>query len=81
MKKLLQRVDHVTFLTSGQCFVFDKNREQIPELQLYFIEGKQNIKMLRMIADNANNFTVGKWKEWFFDLTKEEFFSLTNLNK
>jgi hypothetical protein len=81
MKELLKRVDHIVFLVSGQCFVFDKNREQIPELQLYFTEGKQNIKMLRRIANNANSFTVGKWKEWFFDLTKEEFFSLTNLNK
>ena len=76
----LSKVHHLVFFSSGQCFIFDKEGNQITELQVPFLNGEINIPLLKVIAENAEKFTLAKFREWKQDLDKEDFFRFTNLN-
>ena len=76
---LLGTVHHLVFLTSGQCMVFDKKGDQIPDLQAEFTTEKSNVKLLKQIAENAEKVSLGKWGEWIHQMDKEDFMRVTHL--
>lgn len=77
---LLKNVYHICFFVSGQCMIFDRNDDQIVELQVLFTSGESNPHLLKQIAEHAEKFTISKFRHWVAELDKEEFFNLTNLN-
>lgn len=85
LDKYIKQAHHLTYLTSGQCLIFNKEGKQISELQTYFTEpfkirSKEELILLHKITNNCQEFTVGKFREWMEIIDKEEFLSLTNLN-
>lgn len=77
---LLDKVCHLIFLTSGQCIIFDKNEEQISELQAEFTSGETNKWLLKQVAEHAGAFTIGKFRGWMQDINKEDFLRITHLH-
>jgi len=77
--KLLGTVHHLVFLTSGQCLIFDKEEKQICHLQQEFTSGETNIQLLKLVAEHAEKFTLGKFREWMQEMDKEEFLRVTHL--
>jgi hypothetical protein len=85
LDKHIKQAHHLTYLTSGQCLIFNKDDKQISELQTYFTEpfkirSEEELILLHKIADNCEKITLGKFREWMEDIDKKEFLSLTNLN-
>ncbi len=77
---LLGNVNELVYLTSGQCLIFDKDGNQISELQKELCKPKHgNIELLKKVANNAEKFTIGKFREWMQEVSKEDFLVLTNL--
>ena len=76
---LLGTVHHLCFLTSGQCLIFDKEGKQIGDLQAEFTSGETNTWLLKLVAEHAEKFTLGKFREWMQEVSKEDFLVLTNL--
>ena len=77
---LLDNVHELVYLTSGQCLIFDKDGKQIPELQSKLCKPKHgNIGLLKKVANSSKKFTIGKFREWMQEISKEDFFVLTNL--
>ena len=81
LEDLLEKVYHLFFLTSGQCIIFDKDGNQITELQAEFASGESNIWLLKQIAGHAERFSIVKFPDWSHELDKEEFYRITNLDK
>jgi hypothetical protein len=79
LQKLLEQIDHLALLTSGQCLVFDKEDQQIVDLQLMFANGETNPYLLKQMALHAKKFTIGKFREWTHELTQTEFMKIANL--
>lgn len=77
---LLDTVHHLCFLTSGQCLIFDKQGKQIGDLQGEFTSGETNIWLLKLMAEHAENFTLGKFGKWMQEMEKEDFLRITHLH-
>ena len=77
---LLGTVHHLCFLTSGQCLIFDKEGEQIGDLQAEFTNGETNKWLLKLVAEHAEKFTLGKFREWMQEMDKEDFIRVTHLH-
>jgi hypothetical protein len=77
---LLGTVHHLCFLTSGQCLIFDKEGKQISDLQAEFVNGETNILLLKLVAEYAEKFTLGKFREWMQEMDKEDFLRVTHLH-
>ena len=77
---LLDTVYHLVFLTSGQCLIFDKEGNQIDDLQAEFTSGETNIPLLKLVAEHAKKFTLGKFREWMQEMDKEDFLRVTHLH-
>lgn len=76
----LDRVHQIAYMTSGQCLIFDVEGNQIPELQKELTKPRNgNIELLKQVAEKASMFSIGKFREWEKELSKEDFFVLTNL--
>jgi len=77
---LLGNASELVYFTSGQCLIFDKEGNQIPELQAELCKPKHgNIELLKKVANKAEKFTIGKFREWMQEVSKEDFLVLTNL--
>jgi len=81
LNELLEQVHHLCFLTSGQCLIFDKEGAQIGDLQAEFTSGETNRWLLKQIAEHAEKFTLGKFREWIQEMNKEDFMRITHLNE
>ena len=77
---LLGTVYHLVFLTSGQCLIFDKEGNQIDDLQAEFTSGETNTPLLKLVAEHAKKFTLGKFREWMQEMDKEDFLRVTHLH-
>ena len=66
----LSKVHHLVFLTSGQCIIFDKQGNQISDLQVQFSKGETNIPLLKSVAEHAKKFTLCKFREWLQEMDK-----------
>jgi len=69
----------VYLFTNRNVIVFDDQGQQISELQ-----GKVNCygldtQAVMIIANNAQQFRISKFREWAFDITREEFLYLLGL--
>jgi len=77
---LLGTVHHLVFFTSGQCLIFDKEGEQIGDLQAEFTSGETNVWLLKQVAEHAEKFTLAKFREWVREMDKEDFLRVTHLH-
>jgi hypothetical protein len=77
LTELLSKVYHLTLFTTGQCIILDRDNNQIPELQLYFIKRRQNRWLFSRIAEQAEKFSLCKFRKWKQDLGKEDFIKIT----
>lgn len=80
LEEALARAYKVTYLVSNQALIWDKQGEQIPELQKLFKPNKPKRKLLLRVAESCMEHTIGAWPEWFQSVTKEEFISLLHLD-
>ncbi len=80
MKLEIEKVKQVFFLTSGQALFFDKEGNQVSELQSLFASGQENKKILLEICEHAEKFTIGQWRVWTQELSKQDFIRLLHLN-
>lgn len=81
LNELLGQVHHLVFLTSGQCLIFDKEGVQIGDLQGEFTSGETNRWLLKQVAEHAEKFTLGKFREWMQEMNKEDFMRITHLQE
>ena len=77
--RLRKQVHSIAFLTSGQLMVWDKDGNQIPDLQLMFSDGQPNPHALKDIADHASKFYLCMFGEWTHEVDKGSFYKITNL--
>lgn len=80
MEKIIKKAHNLIYLTSNQALIFDKEGNQITELQSIFANGEPNRKLLLQIAENCEVLSIGKWREWQQELSKEDFIKLLHLN-
>lgn len=83
LNKLLSKVKQIIFLTSGQLMVWDKDENQIDELQAEFTDLSKPVNriLMKRIADKSKHFSIMKWGHggWIHELTKDEFYRLTGI--
>lgn len=80
MENFIKKAHNLVYFTSNQALIFDKEGNQIRELQSFFANGEPNRKLLLQIAENCEVLSIGKWCEWQQELSKEDFIKLLHLN-
>lgn len=81
LPELLNRVYKLFFLTSGQCLIYTINNDPIGLLQNEFASGEPNMQLLKLIAEKADMFFLGKYKIWAQEMDKEDFMRVTHLTQ
>ena len=77
--KTIKKAKQISYLTSGQCLIFDEFGQQIPELQIHFSNGQKNQFIFELVAHACEKFSIGKFREWMQEVDKEDFLTLTRL--
>lgn len=72
MEKYINQAHEMALFTSGQVMVWDKDGNQIRQLQIEFNPGNKKRELLSQVIENCEVFNISCFREWNKKLSKDE---------